>query len=114
MIEIINKTKDYVIIYKPAGIPSQADPGGDADAMTLCSKILRDRGEKDTLYLIHRLDRVVSGLMVFARNKKTAADLSLQITDRNFSKSYFAVVQGKAEGGVMFDYIYKDQGLIKH
>ena len=113
MIEIISKTKDYVIIYKPAGIPSQSDPGGDPDAMTLCSEILRDQGEKDTLYLIHRLDRVVSGLMVFGRNKKSAAELSLQVAGRDFQKSYFAVVQGKAEGGVMCDYIYKDPRLNK-
>ena len=113
MIEIISKTDDYVIIYKPAGIPSQPDPGGDPDAMTICRRLLREMGEKDALYLIHRLDRVVSGLMVFARNKKSAADLSLQVSERNFRKSYFAVVQGKAEGGVMSDYIYKDPRLNK-
>ena len=113
MIEIISKTDDYVIIYKPAGIPSQSDPGGDPDAMTICRRLLREMGEKDALYLIHRLDRVVSGLMVFARNKKSAADLSLQVSERNFRKSYFAVVQGKAEGGVMSDYIYKDPRLNK-
>ena len=113
MIQIIEKTKDYVIIYKPAGIPSQSDPGGDPDAMTLCSQILRDQGEKDTLYLIHRLDRVVAGLMVFARNKKSASDLSSQVAERDFQKSYFAVVRGKADGGVMSDYIYKDPRLNK-
>lgn len=113
MIEIVSKTADYVIIYKPAGIPSQSDPGGDPDAMTLCSAALREMGEADGLYLIHRLDRVVGGLMVFARNKKTAASLSSQVAERSFGKRYFAVAEGKAEGGELFDYIYKDPDLGK-
>jgi 23S rRNA pseudouridine1911/1915/1917 synthase len=113
MIEIISKTDDYVIIYKPAGIPSQSDSGGDPDAMSICRGLLREMGEKDALYLIHRLDRVVSGLMVFARNKRSAADLSLQVSERDFGKSYFAVVEGRAEGGVLSDYIYKDPRLNK-
>ncbi len=113
MIEILSKTVDYVIIYKPAGIPSQSDPGGDPDAMTLCSRILCEMGESDSLYLIHRLDRVVGGLMVFARNKKSAADLSMQVADHSFEKYYYAVVHGKAEGGVLFDYLYKDAKLGK-
>lgn len=113
MIEIVSKTIDYVVIYKPAGIPSQSDPSGDPDAMTLCSIALREMGEKDGLYLVHRLDRVVGGLMVFARNKKTAADLSLQVAEHSFEKLYFAVVEGRAQGGVMLDYIYKDSALSK-
>ena len=113
MIEIISKTADYVIIYKPAGVPSQSDPSGAPDAMTLCSALLRELCERDELYLVHRLDRVVGGLMVFARNKRAAADLSCQVADHSFEKQYFAVVHGKAEGGVLFDYIYKDARLGK-
>lgn len=113
MIEFINKTPDYLIVYKPAGMPSQSDPSGDKDTMTLCSEMLSENGEKSELYLIHRLDRVVGGLMVFARNKKTAADLSAQVADRSFEKSYYAVVEGNAEGGEFFDYIYKDASLGK-
>ena len=113
MIEIISKTKDYVIIYKPQGIPSQSDPSGDKDAMSICSQMLRQMGESDALYLIHRLDRVVGGLIVFARNKKSAATLSSLVAEHNITKEYFAVVEGRAEGGVMRDYIYKDATLGK-
>ena len=108
MIEIVSKSKDYVVIYKPAGIPSQSDPSGDRDAMTILSGMLRDMGESGELYLIHRLDRTVGGLLVYARNKATAADLSKQVADHSFSKQYYAVVSGRAEGGVLFDYLYKD------
>ena len=113
MIEIIDKTKDYVIIYKPSGIPSQSDPGGDPDAMTLLGEMLRSAGESDSLYLIHRLDRVVGGLLVFARNKKSAALLSSAVAERKLKKEYFAVVEGRADSGVMKDYLYKDATLGK-
>lgn len=113
MIEIISKTKDYVIIYKPPGVPSQSDPSGDTDAMTACSMLLRENGEPDILYLIHRLDRVVGGLIVFARNKKSAATLSCLVAEHRITKEYFAVVEGCPDGGIMKDYIYKDQALGK-
>lgn len=113
MIEIVSKTKDYVIIYKPAGIPSQPDPSKDADAMTLCGEILRSLGERDSLFLIHRLDRTVGGLLVFARNKESAAQLSRQVAERLFKKEYFAVIEGVGESGVMRDYLYKDATLGK-
>lgn len=108
MIEIVKKTKDFVVISKPAGLPSQADPSGDKDAMTECSETLERQGESGRLFLIHRLDRVVGGLMVFARNKKAAAELSRQVSERRFEKRYYAVVEGEAEGGRLFDYLYKD------
>lgn len=113
MIEIVSKTNDYVIIYKPAGMPSQSDPGGDMDAMTACSALLRDSDESGELYLIHRLDRVVGGLLVFARNKKSAAALSALVSGRDFLKEYIAVVPGRPEGGVMRDFLYKDATLGK-
>lgn len=113
MIEIVNKTKDYVVIYKPANLPSQSDLSGDRDAMSLCSDMLREMGESNQLYLIHRLDRVVGGLIVFARNKKSAAILSSLVADKKMNKEYFAVVEGRAEGGVMRDFIYKDASLGK-
>ena len=113
MIEIVKLSKDYVIIYKPPGTPSQSDPSGDKDAMTECAELLQARGEKHTLYLIHRLDRVVGGLLVFARNKKTAAHLSSLVVDRGLNKEYFAVVSGEAPGGAMKDFLYKDSTLGK-
>jgi len=113
MVEIVYKTQDFAVVYKPAGIPSQSDPSGDKDAMTLCSGLLCENGEKDTLFLIHRLDRVVGGLLVFARNKKTAAALSALVAGQKLEKEYFAVVSGRPEGGVMRDFLYKDATLGK-
>ena len=115
MISIVCKTRDFVVINKPVGVPSQSDPSGDIDAMSACSQMLSELGEKNTkLYLIHRLDRVVGGLMVFARNHGAAAKLSSSVAEREMIKEYFAVLEGDlADEGTLCDYIYKDARLGK-
>lgn len=107
--EILFKDENIVAVYKDAGIPSQPDPSGDADAMTLCSAELLKMGEKNSeLFLVHRLDRVVGGVLVFGRNKKYAALLSEAVANRSAEKEYFAVVEGDAPGGILTDLIFKD------
>ena len=108
MVEILYKTKNAVVIYKEPGTPSQSDPSGDPDAMTLTSQELKTLGEKSDLWLIHRLDRVVGGLLVFARNKKYAAILSEYVKDRLFTKEYYAVVDGDVTDATLENFIYKD------
>ena len=109
MTDIIYKCRDYIIVYKPAGVPSQSDPSGDKDAMTMASEQLSELGERDDLYLIHRLDRVVGGLLVFARNKQTAAKLSRLVSEEKLGKEYLAVVDGVPDFcGDMRDLLYKD------
>ncbi len=106
--DIVYKNKNVVIAYKKAGIPSQGDPSGDADAMTLVSGKLSSFGEASELYLVHRLDRVVGGLMAFARNKPAAAKLSALVSGDGIGKEYLAVIDGTLDGGVLTDYLYKD------
>ncbi len=113
MTRIIYKTPDFIIGYKPAGVPSQSDKSGDADALSMLSLELSHLGEPSELYLVHRLDRVVGGLLAFARNKKSAAILSLLVQDGELCKEYFAVVDGEAQGGEMTDYLLKDSVLGK-
>ena len=108
MVEILYKSKNAVVIYKPSGTPSQSDPSGDKDALTLTAQKLRESGESSSLWLIHRLDRVVGGLLVFARNKKHAAILSEYVKERLVTKEYYAVVDGEAEGGTLENLIFKD------
>lgn len=113
MTRIIYKTPDFLVINKPAGTPSQSDTTGDSDAMTQSSEILKAGGEGHQLFLIHRLDRVVGGLMLFARNKKYAAILSSLVGGNGLIKEYLAVCEGSPEGGALEDYIYKDSTLNK-
>ncbi len=106
--EIVYLNKDFVIVNKPPTVPSQSDLSGDFDAMTLTSQILKSKGESDKLWLVHRLDRVVGGLLVFARNKEAAARLSSLVANGGLFKGYLAVVEGEATGGELVDFIYKD------
>jgi 23S rRNA pseudouridine1911/1915/1917 synthase len=81
--------------------------------MTLLSSELASMGEESELYLIHRLDRVVGGLLVFARSKKCAAELSVLVKDGELCKEYLAVCEGKADGGEMVDYLCKNSAISK-
>ena len=111
MSDMLYKSKNAIIAYKPAGMPTQGDKSGDTDLMSVLSAKLKAEGEHSELYLIHRLDRVVGGLLVFALNKAAAAELSSLVQGDGLGKEYLAVVEGRAEGGEMCDYLRKD-GII--
>ena len=108
MIEIVSKTKNYVVVYKPPSIPTQSDKSCDTDAMTLASEKLKELSENEKLWLVHRLDRVVGGLLVFARNREYAAKLSSIVGGCGMDKEYFAIVEGACDSGVLRDFLYKD------
>ena len=79
--EILYISRDLVAAKKPPMMPSQPDPTGDLDFMSALRDALRERGERDTLFLIHRLDRTVGGVLVFARNKSAAARMITALAD---------------------------------
>lgn len=87
MIEIIYADEDLVVCIKPARVLSTDEPGG-------LPELLRETLGTDDFRTVHRLDRVVSGLMVVARNAKAASELSRQIREDDFQKEYMAVVHG--------------------
>ncbi len=111
--EILYKSHNAIVIYKPHMMPSQSDISGDEDALTLTSELLKAIGEREELYLINRLDRVVSGLMIFARNKSYAKKLSAILSEDSFSKEYFAVIDGVVKEGKMVDWLAKDSAIGK-
>lgn len=87
--ELIYQDRDVIVCIKPAGVLSTDEPGG------LPELVRRELGDPDAnVRTVHRLDRVVSGLMVLARTKKAAAALSQQIREDRFEKEYMAVVHG--------------------
>ena len=88
--EIIYQDRDIIVCIKPAGVLSTDEPGGLPE---LVRRALGD--ENANVRTVHRLDRVVSGLMVLARSKKAAAELSRQIREDRFEKEYMAVVHGE-------------------
>lgn len=88
-----------LVAEKPSNMPSQADISGDMDILTLMKAYVKEAYQKPGdayLGLVHRLDRPVGGLMVFARTSKAAARLSAQIRARSMRRTYLAVVEGNA------------------
>lgn len=106
--QIIFKDKRLVAINKPCGMPSQSDPTGAEDALTVTSRLLGYDTPENHLWLVHRLDRVVGGIMVFARTRSSASALSAIISEKIVIKEYFAVVEGDAKGGTIESLLFKD------
>jgi len=104
--EIIYEDRDFLVVRKPAGLATQTARVGQADVASELKNYLK------TPYLgvIHRLDQPVEGLLVFARTKKAAAELSGQLTEGALNKRYYAVICGKPvkEQGELVDHMYKD------
>ncbi len=88
--EIIYQDRDVLVCLKPAGVKSTDEPGG---VPSLIREALGD--PQANVRTVHRLDQVVSGLMVLARNAKAASNLSGQIREGLFQKAYLAVVHGQ-------------------
>ena len=103
--EIVYLDPDILVCVKPARVLSTDEPGGLPD---LLREALGDPGAD--IRTVHRLDRVVSGLMVLARNAKAASELSCQIRDGGFEKEYLAVVHGTPEErGTLRDLLGRDK-----
>lgn len=103
--ELIYVDEDILVCIKPARVLSTDEPGGLPD---LCREALGDH--KADVRTVHRLDRVVSGLMVLARNAASASELSRQIRESEFEKEYLAVVHGCPEQqGTLRDLLGRDK-----
>ena len=100
MINIIYEDNHLLVVEKPINIPVQQDSSNDLDFLTMLKNYIRVRDNKPGnvyLGLVHRLDRPVGGVMVFAKTSKCASRLSEQIRNKKFKKSYLAIVEGKVE-----------------
>ena len=113
-LNILYEDKAFIVCEKPVGVLSQSDATGKgSDMPALLSAHFASRGEKATPYVLHRLDAAVGGVMVFAKNQKSAAALSSQIAQGEMQKEYFAICQGNVENdlgaeGELFDYLFRD------
>ena len=104
--ELIYQDQDIVVAIKPPRVLSTDEPGGMPE---LVRQVLGEPG--GDVRTVHRLDRVVSGLMVLARNAQAASELSRQIRDGEFDKEYLAVLHGSPdqEQGRMMDLLLRDK-----
>ena len=104
--EFVYLDDSIAVCIKPSGVRSTDEPGGMPE---LVREALGD--SKADVRTVHRLDQVVSGLMVLARNEAAASELSRQIRDGEFQKEYLAVVHGTPEetSGELRDLLYRDK-----
>ena len=113
--DILYEDNHVIVILKKAGIPSQADKSGDIDVLSMVKEYIKEKYNKPgNVYvgLVHRLDRMTSGIMVFAKTSKGASRLSENIRNGDFKKEYLACVEGKLELSLtttLKDYIVKDE-----
>ena len=113
-LKVIYEDNHIIVVEKILNIPSQSDKTGDMDMLTLVKQYLKEKYQKPgNVYvgLIHRLDRPVGGVMIFAKTSKAASRLSNQVREKVFQKVYLAVVDGRPEKdkGILEDYLYKDE-----
>lgn len=112
MINIIYEDNHLLVVEKKVNIPVQADDSKDLDLLNMLKDFIKKRDNKPGnvyLGLVHRLDRPVGGVMVFAKTSKCASRLSEQIRNKTFKKSYYAIVEGKLEkSGTFKDKLLKD------
>ena len=112
MINIIYEDNHLLVVEKPVNIPVQEDSSKDLDFLTILKDFIKKRDDKPGnvyLGLVHRLDRPVGGIMVFAKTSKCASRLSEQVRNRTFKKTYYAIVEGKLEEkATLVDKLLKD------
>jgi len=89
--KILFQDQNIVVCMKPAGVVSTEEPGGMVDLIKEALPQVKQ------VYVIHRLDKEVAGVMVYALNPQAAAFLNKQIEEKTFEKRYLAVVSGKPE-----------------
>ncbi len=108
--EILFEDKELIVCIKERGLLSQKGKEGEVTMLTLLSE---HTGKE--VYPVHRLDREVGGVMVFAKTPKAASALSSQVTDRTMEKEYITVAQGcpDEKEGTMEDFLFFDKSKNK-
>ena len=113
MINVLYEDNHLLVVEKPINVPVCEDESKDNDLLNILKKYLKDKYNKPGnvyLGLVHRLDRPVGGIMVFAKTSKAASRLSDQVRTHEFSKTYHAVVLGKLnDKGTFNDKLLKNE-----
>ncbi len=112
-LHVLYEDNHLLVVEKPANMPVQADASRDEDLLSACKAYIKKKYHKPGevyLGLVHRLDRPVGGVMVFARTSKAAARLTAQFKGRQARKQYVAIVEGHAAPkAFLTDWLCKDE-----
>ena len=111
---VIYEDNHLLVVEKPINIPVQEDASEDPDLLTLLKQWIKEKDQKPGnvfLGLVHRLDRPVGGVMVFAKTSKAASRLTKQMYARTFEKEYLTVVRGVPmfSSGRLVHWLLKDE-----
>ena len=113
LLHVLYEDNHLLVVEKPANMPVQADASQDPDLLSVCKAYIKTKYHKPGevyLGLVHRLDRPVGGVMVFARTSKAAARLTAQFKGRQTKKQYAAIVEGHPlSKGSLTDWLVKDE-----
>lgn len=113
--QIVYEDEAVLVIRKPAGLATESAGIGQKDVVSELKNYVakKNPGKMPYLGVVHRLDQPVEGLLVFAKTKKAAEDLTAQLGKGTFKKEYLAVVCGKVpeNTGRQVDYLVKVNGM---
>lgn len=110
---ILHEDNHIIVVYKPQNVPCCEDSSKDPDLLSIIKDYIKEKENKPgNVYvgLVHRLDRVTGGVMVYAKSSKAASRLSEQMRSGDFEKKYFTVLVGspKIKRTVLTDYLKKN------
>ena len=113
-LNVLYEDNHIIVVVKEANIPTQKDSSNDMDMLSIVKQYIKEKYHKPGnvyLGLVHRLDRPVGGIMIFARTSKAASRLSEEVKNHTFKKTYLAVVNGilKEKNKELINYISKDK-----
>ena len=113
-LNVLYEDNHIIVVVKPNNILSQSDSTKDIDMLSMVKQYVKEKYNKPgNVYigLVHRLDRPVGGVMVFARSSKAASRLSEMIKNKDFEKKYLAVVRGHLDKkeDELTDYLLKEE-----
>ena len=113
-LKVYYEDNHLLVVEKPENMPTCLDESNDYDLLSLCKDYIKEKYNKPGnvyLGLVHRLDRPVGGIMVFAKTSKAASRLSLAITNKKFQKEYLAVVEDNnlPDKDILIDNLLKDE-----
>ena len=114
MVKVIYEDNHLLVVEKPVNILSQGDDTNDKDMVNLLKNYVKEKYNKPGnvfIGLVHRLDRPVGGVMVFAKTSKAASRLSEQVRNKSFKKTYRAAIHGtmNKKEYTLKDYLYKNK-----
>ena len=111
MVRILFENKYLIVCVKPSGVLSQDDGKDSENMVKILSQYRRQKGEPDYIGIVHRLDRNVSGIMVFSKREDFTGKLSGVLSDKTVTeKEYLAVLCGRPEKGsdTLTDLLFRD------